>query len=389
MEEADEWEYVVKAGDTRRSIAVRFEIPVSWLSSLNGGKTTLVVGETLRIRPRPPQMQVWDPVTAKLYRPLDAQPYIDGELKLMATDLVFTATSSASPFMVIPMLGCMEVGLMPDSKLVEEHPEKVLEPDAPYLLLVSYLKNPYEKTQLQMVNFLGERRDFIHIQSLINTLSARAKQDAEYESPDPNSLPVITVRTVPKDSQDGPSPVRRRAILSGSLCNISFIGGSSKILTEKQIERIRQSVPRRYLNSNWTRLFQLSHDGKSYMTFYDKTERKEPIVLILRTSTDERIGAYVSRGLKRSKVYYGSGETFVFRFTPEYEYFPWKPQNQNQYFVTSTADEISFGGGGACAIWMDGEFLKGMSEKCPTYESPGLCTERDFGVVEVEVWHLS
>ena len=387
--QSDECEYIVRPGDTLRSIAVKFEFPVSWLSMINDNKTLLVVNDHLKIRPRPPDMPIWDPVDARLYHPFDEQADVDGKLTLTQTSLVFTPKEGRASTTVISLLGCMEAGIMPHPKLVEEHPERVLEPNAPHILIVSYLKNPYDKTKMEMVNFIGERRDFTCIQSLLNTLSARAKEHEDYEAPNPNALPVVSVRTVLTDTPGGPMLVRRRAMVAGTLCAISYVGGKSNILTNEQIEKIRQSVPRRYLNSNWHLLFQLSRDGKSYMTFYDKTERKEPIVLILRTASNECIGAYASRDLKRSKNYYGTGETFVFHFSPQYEAFHWKPQNKNQYFVTSTADEISFGGGGACAIWMDGEFLRGMSEPCTTYESPGLCAERDFGVVEVEVWHLA
>lgn len=69
---------------------------------------------------------------------------------------------------------------------------------------------------------------------------------------------------------------------------------------------------------------------------------------------------------------------------------------QNSYFVLSTPDFLSLGGGnGKYGLYLDRELMKGTSARCPCFDNEILCagtegrneerTER-FEVVGVEVW---
>ena len=78
--------------------------------------------------------------------------------------------------------------------------------------------------------------------------------------------------------------------------------------------------------------------------------------MILKNQYGDKIGAFIPQQLKKSREYYGTGETFVFRFTPSFEFFGWN-KDSNQYFISSSSQEISIGGGGSSAIWIDGDLL--------------------------------
>lgn len=56
-------------------------------------------------------------------------------------------------------------------------------------------------------------------------------------------------------------------------------------------------------------------------------------------------GAILSHGLHTDKLttYYGTGETFLFTFHPDFEVFKWS--GVNTFFIKSGPDYISIGGG--------------------------------------------
>lgn len=167
---------------------------------------------------------------------------------------------------------------------------------------------------------------------------------------------------------------------------INLINGPSEIVTIDDITQIRRSLPYRFRNSSWHLIYRLSNDGSSYYTFYRKTEKKIPLVLLILTDKDEKIGSYLSKGIHISSRYYGSGESFVFHFSPRFESFKWS--QENDYFISSPEDQILIGGGGASAIWIDSGMSSAFSGECATFASPSLTSEPNFKILNIEVWSL-
>lgn len=170
------------------------------------------------------------------------------------------------------------------------------------------------------------------------------------------------------------------------LLPIELINGPSSILLNEDSVLIRRTLPYRFRNGNWNLLYQLSRDGTSYYTFFSRTQKKLPVILLILTDKDEKIGAYLSTGIHESSRYYGSGETFIFRLSPHYECFKWS--QANNYFISSTSNEILIGGGGASAIWIDSKMSCAYSGECETFSSPSLTSEPNFNVTDMEVWSL-
>jgi hypothetical protein len=54
-------------------------------------------------------------------------------------------------------------------------------------------------------------------------------------------------------------------------------------------------------------------------------------------------GALISCALRMSENFYGTGETFLFTFYPEFQFFPWT--GDNLFFVKGNADSILIGAG--------------------------------------------
>jgi hypothetical protein len=72
--------------------------------------------------------------------------------------------------------------------------------------------------------------------------------------------------------------------------------------------------------------------------------------------------------------------------SPDFVVYEWS--KSNQYFISSTEQEIAIGGGGASAIWIDANLLTAFSEICPTFDSPSLTKEIRFKILNMEAWKI-
>ena len=58
----------------------------------------------------------------------------------------------------------------------------------------------------------------------------------------------------------------------------------------------------------------------------------------------------------------------------------------NSYFQRGQTDSVAVGGGGAYALKVDDDLLRGASGACDTFSSPGLAEAADFDILAVELW---
>eukprot|EP00299_Pterocystis_sp_00344_P014602 c7242_g1_i1.p1 GENE.c7242_g1_i1~~c7242_g1_i1.p1 ORF type:complete len:475 (-),score=109.22 c7242_g1_i1:50-1474(-) len=158
----------------------------------------------------------------------------------------------------------------------------------------------------------------------------------------------------------------------------------SDILTATHIPLIARGLPVSLQFSDWVLLYSLSKHGISLNTFYRLTEDQGPTVIVIRASSGCVFGGFATESWRPEHQYYGSGDCFVFRTTPAFQLFPWS--QRNEYFLYSTHDSIGMGGGGHFAFVLDKEFLEGSTGKCDTFDSPALTTSPEFRCVDLEVW---
>ncbi|PWA33465.1 hypothetical protein CCH79_00007438 [Gambusia affinis] len=71
-------------------------------------------------------------------------------------------------------------------------------------------------------------------------------------------------------------------------------------------------------------------------------------------------GAFCSDPFRISKYFYATGETFLFRFDPDFQ--------------------------GGFALWLDADLCRGASFSFPTFHNAPLSTNEDFTVLDVDVW---
>ncbi|RWS29774.1 TLD domain-containing protein 2-like isoform X17, partial [Leptotrombidium deliense] len=162
--------------------------------------------------------------------------------------------------------------------------------------------------------------------------------------------------------------------------------GTSEVLSEERRKCICRHLPARAEGYAWTLIYSTSKHGFSLNTLYrEMTKYESPVLLIIQDTCETVFGALTSCPLRLSDHFYGTGETFVFSFYPEFHVYPWA--GENQHFIKGNADSLVIGAGdGNFGIWLDGDLNRGRSNSCLTFCNARLSRKEDFVVKALECW---
>uniref|UniRef100_A0A2D4LUE1 Oxidation resistance protein 1 n=1 Tax=Micrurus spixii TaxID=129469 RepID=A0A2D4LUE1_9SAUR len=160
----------------------------------------------------------------------------------------------------------------------------------------------------------------------------------------------------------------------------------SELLQLDQIEKLTKQLPPRTIGYPWTLVYSTAKHGMSLKTLYRTMAGLDtPVLLVIKDSDGQIFGALASEPFKVSDGFYGTGETFLFTFCPEFEVFKWT--GDNMFFLKGDMDALAFGGGGGeFALWLDGDLYHGRSHSCKTFGNRTLSKKEDFIIQDIEIW---
>ncbi|XP_073925143.1 oxidation resistance protein 1 isoform X5 [Castor canadensis] len=170
-----------------------------------------------------------------------------------------------------------------------------------------------------------------------------------------DALNTEELRTLCRRLQVPPSITTREDINSKQVAPVkadleseSFrpnLSDPSDLLLPDQIEKLAKHLPPRTIGYPWTLVYGTGKHGTSLKTLYrTMTGLDTPVLMVIKDSDGQVFGALASEPFKVSDGFYGTGETFVFTFCPEFEVFKWT--GDNMFFIKGDMDSLAFGGGG-------------------------------------------
>ncbi|KAL0478809.1 oxidation resistance protein [Acrasis kona] len=86
------------------------------------------------------------------------------------------------------------------------------------------------------------------------------------------------------------------------------------ILTTDHSKALHAVLPLRFQNREWQLLYSTKHHGISLKTLLTRCDDQGPCVMVIQTTRQEVIGAFVSESIRDFNRFYGTGETFVYTF---------------------------------------------------------------------------
>jgi len=164
------------------------------------------------------------------------------------------------------------------------------------------------------------------------------------------------------------------------------LNGQSSIMETSHIGVLIYHLPPIAEGSPWNLLYSASQHGFSLSTLYRKMAQIDsPVLLIIKDLSDQVFGAMISCTLRMSDHFYGSGETYLFTFYPEFKKFAWT--GVNSFFVKGNKESLVIGASeGSNGLWLDGALFRGRTQSCQTFNNELLTISQDFTIKCLETW---
>lgn len=278
---------------------------------------------------------------------------------------------------IVNIVGVISTEIVPHPKFETDESAS-----SPAVLLVGYQHDPLRARTLDVLAFIASRAELHALELHIRKISRRRQNEIRFvKTVEAAHLWEVKSQKLLEELNVSARYRRHYSDLSSGF----HIEGTSKVIDRVQLVELRKVLPFRFKSHSWRLIFAISVHGTSYHSLYSATESSHDCFLLIRTDSGEKIGAFLSAGLKPSAKFYGSGEMFVFNFKPALKIY--KSSLHNSEFISSTMNEIIIGGNKA-AIWLDRQLLKGISEASDTFSSPPLTSQTHFTVMDLEVWEL-
>ncbi|KAM4568351.1 TLD domain-containing protein 2-like isoform 1-T1 [Fundulus diaphanus] len=182
------------------------------------------------------------------------------------------------------------------------------------------------------------------------------------------------------------SEVEESEYQSESEEDFPVLSHESQLLDEYHLQKLAAHLPPRTQGYPWQLMYSTVNHGSSLKTLYRNMAGLDcPVLLVIKDVHKKVFGAFSSDPFKVSKYCYGTGETFLFSFNPDFQQYRWS--GENSYFVSGNWESLQIGGGGGgFALWLDADLYRGASFSCPTFHNAPLSTHEDFIIQDVEVW---
>ncbi|XP_071405103.1 nuclear receptor coactivator 7 isoform X1 [Pithys albifrons albifrons] len=160
----------------------------------------------------------------------------------------------------------------------------------------------------------------------------------------------------------------------------------SAVLENMHIEQLARRLPARVQGYPWRLAYSTLEHGTSLKTLYRKSASLDsPVLLVIKDMDNQIFGAYATHPFRFSDHYYGTGETFLYTFSPHFKVFKWS--GENTYFINGDTSSLELGGGGGrFGLWLDADLYHGRSNSCSTFNNDILTKKEDFIIQDVEVW---
>ncbi|XP_008275183.1 nuclear receptor coactivator 7 [Stegastes partitus] len=169
---------------------------------------------------------------------------------------------------------------------------------------------------------------------------------------------------------------------------LPVLSDHSQLLDDHHLERLAAHMPARTQGYPWHLVYSTAVHGSSLKTLYrNMAGLDSPVLLVIKDMHKKVFGAFSSDPFRVTKYCYGTGETFLFSFNPDFHAYRWS--GDNSYFVGGNNESLQIGGGsGRFALWLDADLYHGASFPCPTFHNAPLSSQEDFIVQDLEVWTM-
>ncbi|GLD67464.1 nuclear receptor coactivator 7 isoform X1 [Lates japonicus] len=126
---------------------------------------------------------------------------------------------------------------------------------------------------------------------------------------------------------------------------LPVLNNHSLLLDDHHLGQLAAYMPARTQGYPWQLVYSTAIHGSSLKTLYrNMANLDSPVLLVVKDMHKKVFGAFSSHPFRVSKYCYGTGETFLFSFNPDFQAYRWS--GENSYFVSGNLESLQIGGGG-------------------------------------------
>ncbi|KAI3379430.1 hypothetical protein SNEBB_001235 [Seison nebaliae] len=167
------------------------------------------------------------------------------------------------------------------------------------------------------------------------------------------------------------------------------LNGKSLFLTTQQTAVLNHVLPPRAVGYIWKNIFNTSDHGYSLGSLYrHMPDEMTPILIVIQDTNKDIFGVCASQKLeiRHGSSFYGSGESLLFKFTPQFTSYGWS--GTNNFCMISDLNFMAFGcSEGKYGLMIDNDLNRGTTHSCATYANePLISNGNDFMIAHLEIW---
>ena len=161
----------------------------------------------------------------------------------------------------------------------------------------------------------------------------------------------------------------------------------SEIFSSIQLKELHSKLPYYHQYTNLKRVFSISVDGCALRSFYDKCEKVNNSILVLKDEDENIFGGYASEAWSPKYTFYGTGECFLFTYYKENRINIFSSTGQNDHYMYGDDEQICMGcSDDYFSLSLRNNFLDGYSKSTKTYNNESLNNKDKFTIVKLELW---
>ena len=161
----------------------------------------------------------------------------------------------------------------------------------------------------------------------------------------------------------------------------------SEIFSSIQLKELHSKLPYYHQYTNLKRVFSISVDGCALRSFYDKCEKVNNSILVLKDEDGNIFGGYASEAWTPKYTFYGTGECFLFTYYKENRINIFSSTGQNDHYMYGDDEQICMGcSDDYFSLSLRNNFLDGYSKSTKTYNNETFNNKDKFTIDKLELW---
>lgn len=171
----------------------------------------------------------------------------------------------------------------------------------------------------------------------------------------------------------------------------SVVESAPQIIHKHVMQQINEALPSIHRTKKWKRVYSIARDGDNFSTMLDRVGDYNGTLFVIETTKGEILGGFAATPWAAgSRVFFGSGQSFLFRVDREdhdtVEIFQWTGRNAFCQLCDVEKSYLGMGGGGNFAFALEDGFTRGSTGPSATFGNPSLASNSPFDVFSFEVY---